>query len=108
MDDTAARIFQSQPTPQVNTSDSDNGHDSTIESRTSDFCFSQPTLMEDLILCTQLMTQGQSQNAFHRLVKRMTRFFVTTNYDDTTKRLTTIVGDLGYNWKLNDTSIVSY
>lgn len=107
-DDSASRIFQSQPTPQVNTTDADSGLETTVESRTNDFCFSQPTLMEDLILCTQLnSTQGQSQNAFHRLVKRMTRFFVTTNYDDTIKRLTQIVGESGYNWKSNDTSIVS-
>lgn len=80
-----------------------------MESKTSDFCFSQPTLMEDLILCTQFnSTQGQSQNAFHRLVKRMTRFFVTTNHDDAIKRLSEVVSDLGCNWKLNDTSIVSH
>lgn len=113
-DDVTAQIHQSQPTPQLDTTDSSNDNNTTIldsnteSSRGGDFCFSQPTLMDDLILCTQLnSTQGQSQNAFHRLVKRMTRFFVTTNYDETIKRLSNIVKDLGFNWKINDTSIVS-
>lgn len=110
MDDPSlSRIFQSQPVPQTNHDVCDgNGNVSTIEMRT-DFCFSQPTLMDDLLLCTQLNpTQGTSQNAFHRLVKRMTRFFVTTKCDETVKRLTAAITSLGYTYKCADSSIVSY
>lgn len=107
-DDPLLGIFQSQPVPQTNQDDCDgNGNDATIELR-SDFCFSQPTLMDDLLLCTQLNpTQGQSQNAFHRLVKRMTRFYVTTKCDETVKRLITAISELKYVYKSADSSIVS-
>lgn len=74
----------------------------------NDFCFSQPTLMDDLLLCTQLNpTQGSSQNPFQRLVKRMTRFFVHTAAEETIKRITTILGETGYTWKTTDTTLVT-
>lgn len=108
IDDPISRIYQSQPVPQTNQDDCDgNGHESTVEIR-SDFCFSQPTLMDNLLLCTQLNpTQGQSQNLFHRLVKRMTRFYVTTKCDETVKRLIAAVVELNYVYKCADSSIVS-
>lgn len=71
-----------------------------------DYCFSQPTLLDDMLLCTQLnATQNsstQNQNPFQRLVKRMTRFFVDTKCQQTIKRLTTAAEKLGYTWKVND------
>lgn len=108
IDDQISRIFQSQPVPQTNQDDCDgNGNESNIEMR-SDFCFSQPTLMDDLLLCTQLnTTQGQTQNVFHRLVKRMTRFYVTTKCDETVKRLIAAIVELNYVYKSADASIVS-
>lgn len=93
-----AQIHLSQPVPQT-VKDS---KAIEIEQR-NDFCFSQPTLMEDLILCTQMNPTQSTQNPFHRLVKRMTRFVVTiSSIDDTIKRLTETVTQLGYGWKSTD------
>lgn len=64
------------------------------------FCFSQPVMIDDLLLSTQ-MNATQSANPFQRLVKRMTRFFVTTRYDETVRELTTTLDKLSYAWKYN-------
>lgn len=107
-DDPSSRIYQSQPQPQIKYEAEPSGGDASYsDARRNDFCFSQPTLMDDLLLCTQLNpTQGTSQNVFQRLVKRMTRFFVTIKCDETIKRLSVAVEDLGYTWKVSDTSVV--
>lgn len=90
-----------------NDSDENVNDEATNEQR-NDFCFSQPTLLDDLILCTQLNpTQGNSQNPFQRLVKRMTRFFVTTQFDDTIQRITETISDFGYTWKSADSSLIT-
>lgn len=73
-----------------------------VETRNSGFCFSQPTLLDDLILCSQMNpTQGtqSSQSIMQRLVKRMTRFFVVSRYDETTKRISAVADKLGYTWR---------
>lgn len=110
LDDPKSRIC-SQPEPQIKHNIADDyGTDSTTsDSRRMDFCFSQPALMDDLILCTQLnSTQGTSQNVFQRLVKRMTRIFVTIKHDEATKRLSSAVEELGYTWKISDGSVVCF
>jgi len=72
------------------------------------FCFSQPALLDDLILCTQMnSTQTASQNVFQRLVRRMTRFFVKTKWDESIQHLTEALDKLGYIWKMNDDSIIT-
>ena len=81
----------------------------TVEAR-NDFCFSQPTMLDDLLICTQLnATQGSNVNSnpFQRLVKRMTRFFVSTKCDETIKRLTSVIDKFGWTWKINDDSSVT-
>jgi serine/threonine-protein kinase CHEK1 len=98
----------SQPVPTVLFTDTDKDQIS-VEAR-NDYCFSQPTMLDDLLLCTQQNgTQGSTVNSnpFQRLVKRMTRFFVTTKCEETIKRLTTVLDTLGYTWKLNDDSTVT-
>lgn len=98
-------MFQSQPVPQLS-----HGNDLDMPESNGrvDFCYSQPALMDDLILCTQLnSTQGTSQNVFQRLVKRMTRFYVTIKIDEAIKRLSTAVEDLGCTWKTSDGSVVN-
>ncbi|XP_055709978.1 serine/threonine-protein kinase grp isoform X2 [Phlebotomus papatasi] len=73
-----------------------------VETRNSGFCFSQPTLLDDLILCSQMNpTQGtqSSQSIMQRLVKRMTRFFVVSRYDETIKRISAAADKLGYTWR---------
>jgi serine/threonine-protein kinase CHEK1 len=79
-----------------------------VEAR-NDFCFSQPTMLDDLILCTQMNpTQGaSSQNPFQRLVRRMTRFFVSTKCEETLKRLTAALDKLGFTWKTSDEAVVT-
>lgn len=101
-------IYQSQPAPLLNPRRSSiDSVDSPAEAK-NDFCFSQPALMDDLILCTQLNpTQGNSQNVFHRLVKRMTRFTVTAKHDELIKRLTAELSTHRYSYKITENSIVS-
>lgn len=104
-DDSISRMYQSQPVPSVNTEVP--VVEEAIEARNG-FCFSQPAMLDDLILCTQLNpTQGASQNPFQRLVRRMTRFFVSTKCDESLKRLTQCLEKLGCTWKANDEGIVS-
>lgn len=97
----------SQPVPNVGSEN--DGNQISLEAR-NDYCFSQPTMLDDLLLCTQQnATQGSNVNSnpFQRLVKRMTRFFVTTKCDETIKRLSTVVERLGYTWKVHDDSSIT-
>lgn len=107
LDDSVSRMCHSQPVPTVLFSDLKN--DCNMMEARNDYCFSQPTMMDDLLLCTQLnATQGSgASNPFQRLVRRMTRFFVSTKCDETLKRLTTLVEKMGFTWKLNDDSTVT-
>lgn len=100
-------VNSSQPVPQILQQNDDNPDDNTNNDQRNDFCFSQPTLMEDLILCTQMNSTQSTQNPFHRLVKRMTRFSVTTSSDDTIKRIIDTVSSMGYVWKTTDTNILT-
>lgn len=107
-DDSMARACHSQPVPTILFSETKQDQIS-LEANNA-YSFSQPTMLDDLLLCTQQnATQGSTVNAnpFQRLVKRMTRFFVSTKFDDTIQRLTTVLDRLGYTWKLNDDSTVT-
>jgi serine/threonine-protein kinase Chk1 len=108
-DDSHARMFShSQPPPSLSTDDG-NADLLTVEARI-DYCFSQPTMLDDLLVSSQInATQGSGAcgNPFQRLVKRMTRFFVSTKCDDTIKRLTALIERLGWTWKINDDSSVT-
>ncbi|KAL9925305.1 serine/threonine-protein kinase grp [Glossina fuscipes] len=101
IDDSITRNYCSQPLPVIS------GHvfkppDDPQEHRLN-FCFSQPAMLDDLLLCTQMnQTQSASQNVFQRLVRRMTRFFVTTHYAETVKCLTATIERLGYTCKLSE------
>uniref|UniRef100_A0A1A9WF05 non-specific serine/threonine protein kinase n=1 Tax=Glossina brevipalpis TaxID=37001 RepID=A0A1A9WF05_9MUSC len=104
-DDSITRNYCSQPLPVIS------GHvlkplDELQEHRLN-FCFSQPAMLDDLLLCTQMnQTQSASQNVFQRLVRRMTRFFVTTHYAETVKHLTNNLERLGYTCKLSEDNMV--
>lgn len=107
-DDSMARACHSQPVPTILFSETKQDQIS-LEANNA-YAFSQPTMLDDLLLCTQQnATQGSNVNTnpFQRLVKRMTRFFVSTKFDDTIQRLTTVLDRLGYTWKLNDDSTVT-
>lgn len=111
LDDSISRMCHSQPVPMTVHTEM-NGVEEAIEARNG-FCFSQPTMLDDLILCTQLNptqsvgTQQQQQNPFQRLVRRMTRFFVSTRCDETLKRLSAVLEKLGYGWKSNDEGVIT-
>lgn len=109
-DDSLAHMCYSHSQPVPSTTFTDNDKDQISVEARNDYCFSQPTMLDDLLLCTQQnATQGSTVNSnpFQRLVKRMTRFFVSTKCDETIKRLTTVLDRLGYTWKLNDDSTVT-
>lgn len=101
----------SQPVPQiVRDYDSQNGQNSNENEQRigNDFCFSQPTLLEDLILCTQMNPTQSTQNPFHRLVKRMTRFSVTTpSSEEAIQRITDTISQMGYTWKSTDHNLIT-
>lgn len=64
--------------------------------------FSQPAHLEDMLLSTQTQgTQSSSQSPLQKLVKRMTRFFVTTDANETVQVLKCLFERLGYVWKTN-------
>nr|AAC13566.1 Ser/Thr kinase [Drosophila melanogaster] len=122
LDDSISRNYCSQPMPTMRTDDDFNvrlgsgriqggwRRPQTLaqEARLS-YSFSQPALLDDLLLATQMnQTQNASQNYFQRLVRRMTRFFVTTRWDDTIKRLVGTIERLGgYTCKFGDDGVVT-
>lgn len=73
------------------------------------FSFSQPAALEDLLLSTQPVqnTQNSTQNSFQRLVRRMTRFFVKTDCDETVTRLIDTIKKQNYTYRINETGIVT-
>lgn len=88
--------------------DGANNNPAAAQEARINFCFSQPALLDDLLVCTQMnQTQSASQNVFHRLVRRMTRFFVTTRWDDTVKRLVATIDRLGFACKVGDGGVVT-
>ncbi|XP_046804980.1 serine/threonine-protein kinase grp [Lucilia cuprina] len=113
MDDSISRNYCSQPMPIVKhdfeaptKQQEANIHPAAQEHRLG-FCFSQPAMLDDLLLCTQMnQTQSASQNVFQRLVRRMTRFFVTLRQEDTIKRLVTTIERLGYTCKISEDNLV--
>lgn len=73
--------------------------------------FSQPAHIEDLLLSTQIQTlqctQASQQTPFQRLVRRMTRFFVKTEFETTAKRLLSCLQDESYTYRINDYGTVT-
>lgn len=111
LDDSTSRMYQSQPAPsgmgQCADGDLENlrpGDNNHIDVSRNGWSFSQPAMLDNMILCTQLNnTQGAaSQNVFQRLVRRMTRFFVTSKYEEAVRRLTQAADKLGYTSKVNN------
>lgn len=95
-------MYQSQPAQDLAQSNIQD-----LEVR-NNFCFSQPAMLDDLLLNSQFNpTQGSNQNMFQKLVRRMTRFFVSINFDQTVKRLSSIFDNLAYTWKISDCGMVS-
>ncbi|XP_046411151.1 serine/threonine-protein kinase grp [Neodiprion fabricii] len=75
------------------------------------FSFSQPTDVEDLLLCTPLQTtqhtQGASQNTFQKLARRMTRFFVKMDGDNFAKKLLSVLENEGYTCRVSEVGVIT-
>lgn len=101
-------MCHSQPAPSF--ASDDNPQDPAHLEARNDYCFSQPADLDDLLVCTQFNATQSTQlsgNPFQRLVKRMTRFFVTVKCDEAIKRLTSVLDKFGWKWKVNDDSTVT-
>lgn len=107
-DDSLSRMCLSQPMPAYSYTALASPSDNNISAQPdrNGFCFSQPAMIDDMLLGTQ-MNATQCANPFQRLVKRMTRFFVTTRYDETAQQLTDALDKLGYKWRSNDDNVVT-
>ncbi|XP_039285186.1 serine/threonine-protein kinase grp [Nilaparvata lugens] len=111
LDDYDKDVFcLSQPNP-VGLEDGDQ-----VDSMHSDWCqssnlysFSQPVQMDDLLVSTQqLSTQTSgSQTSMQKLVRRMTRFFVTVDTEEAIKCLIKKLDDLEFSWKKNGSDMVT-
>ncbi|KAF4523457.1 hypothetical protein B566_EDAN008866 [Ephemera danica] len=98
-----SRLCQSQPEPFALASSPSEAGQAEERVPSAGFCFSQPAQLEDLLLSSQLhSTQPScSQTSYQKLVKRMTRFFVKTDHDETLRTLTGLLEKCGYSWKRN-------
>ncbi|XP_074028518.1 serine/threonine-protein kinase grp [Leptinotarsa decemlineata] len=59
-------------------------------------CFSQPTHNDDLML--QFTESPVTRDNFHNMVKRMTRFYVKTNFEKSLESLCSALDSLHYTW----------
>ncbi|KAB0794818.1 hypothetical protein PPYR_11657 [Photinus pyralis] len=65
--------------------------------------FSQPTQNDDLLISSQIqLTQTHKKNDFPHLIKRMTRFFVKTNCEETVQRIGVLLDALLYKWTMDE------
>ncbi|XP_071454661.1 serine/threonine-protein kinase grp [Hetaerina americana] len=102
----AARLCSSQPEPCPRTAIV-----MEKQEQVPSFSFSQPAHIEDLILnsqfhCTQQQTSS-SQSTYQKLVRRMTRFFVKTNHEETLKELCGVLEKFGFSWKMNVAGVLT-
>ena len=67
--------------------------------------FSQPAIIEDMVINTQFTQMSQSQtnyvNVYQRLVKRMTRFFTRLSVEETCEHLSSVLEKMDYSVKKN-------
>ncbi|RZB39965.1 Pkinase and/or Kinase-like domain containing protein [Asbolus verrucosus] len=72
-------------------------------------CFSQPTHNDDMILSSQIQFTETpiTKDTFHNLVKRLTRFYVTTNYEKTLEVLYSVLDTFHYNWQTDASGAVT-
>lgn len=106
VDDSMARLCRSQPEPRLEQPSVPvaSAAAAMLEEKVS-FSFSQPAYLDDMLLNSQLhatqpSTQPSSQNTFQKLVRRMTRFFVCTSYEETVEQVCKLLDRLSYTWKI--------
>lgn len=101
-------VILSQPTPAVRPP-SINQLVTGLRTNRELICFSQPTHNDDMLLSSQLQFSETplTKDNFNNLVKRMTRFYVTTNYEKTLEVLGSVLDTFRYNWQIDGTGAVS-
>lgn len=79
-----------------------------VKIRKEQICFSQPIQNEHLILGSQIQfaISPITKDNFDSLIKRMTRFYVTTDYQNTLEILGSILDTLHYCWQIDGTGAV--
>uniref|UniRef100_UPI00358E6BD1 serine/threonine-protein kinase Chk1 isoform X1 n=2 Tax=Myxine glutinosa TaxID=7769 RepID=UPI00358E6BD1 len=86
--DDASRWASSQPEPRLSPNSSTEMSVVALDALLRGYSFSQPLQPDHMLLGSQLQhTQGSSQSPWLRMVKRMTRFWVTTDPDCALQRL---------------------
>ncbi|XP_065207747.1 serine/threonine-protein kinase grp-like isoform X2 [Planococcus citri] len=99
-----SKLCKSQPQDSCNMEIT---HDSMFD---NGYSFSQPTQIDDLLISTQLLLSqpaNANTNCVQRLVRRMTRFFVTVNVDQGAACLIEIIEKLGYSWKIFSAGVIT-
>jgi len=104
----AARLSLSQPAPMAGGDGTDNADDDNVPQQGGDnfHGFTQPVQLDNMLVSTQSNTQS-SQTTLQRLVKRMTRFWVTTDIENTERELKTRLNSMNYNTKVATPGIVT-
>ncbi|KAL0267433.1 UNVERIFIED_CONTAM: hypothetical protein PYX00_009706 [Menopon gallinae] len=99
-----------QPLPTVTSGRHDQKvHNEVSASEERVFCFSQPTHLDDLLLSSQLhTTQATTLNNYQKLIRRMTRFFVTSDVESAINRVSGILESLGCSWKQGPPAIITF
>ena len=88
--------------PDLGTTTATGGDEVEANTGKSMMSFTQPALTEHILLDSQLLgTPGSSQSMSQRLVRRMTRFFVKTNAEQTMSQLISSLDKHGYTVKRN-------
>ena len=105
--DDGGRISCSQPDARVPLGPhEDNTPNNAMEDPA--YSFSQPIHPDHLFLSSQFQgTPGCSQTPMQKMVRRMTRFFVKTDKDNSMKEIEKALEYLGYNWKRNTPGMVT-
>ena len=98
-----ARLSLSQP---AGGGDSDGVEDDQPPPAEAFHGFTQPAQFDNMLVSTQGATQS-SQTPLQRLVKRMTRFWVTTDLETTERELKTRLDAMNYNTKVVTQGIVT-
>lgn len=106
-----ARLCHSQPEqPILDVADSANFSFQSENKNIMLVSFSQPAQVEDLLLSTQLLatqSNNSSQNSLQKLVRRMTRFFVSCDPDEALDQLSVVLERLGLTCRLYTPGIVT-
>lgn len=105
------RLCYSQPGPGF-TQHLDEGK---IESVKDDDCvdkiygFSQPAHIDDLLLNSQFhFTQVPSLTSYQKLIRRMTRFFVSLDFENAINKIIEVLESLTCSWKRGPSCVITF